>query len=150
MKPETVGLMAEQFSWVPWLAAPHTGPPVPIKSLALSAHVSCWTVHFQVLEESPLLGPGWGPLSCNSLCCSPRCRRSIHVPSAAIWVLSECLFQGQHLLPASVAAWLTTGCQVLNYTEKALVLAKVGEGVVLSDLKQQSPGWAGSLSPAAY
>ena len=96
--------------------SPH-GPPVPIKSLALSAHVSCWTVHFQVLEESPLLGPGWGPLSCNSLCCSPRCRRSIHVPSAAIWVLSECLFQGQHLLPASVAAWLTTGCQVLNYRE---------------------------------
>ena len=71
--------------------------------------------------------------------------------SAAIWVLSGCLFQEQHLLPASVAAWLTTGCQVLNYTEKkALVLAKVRGRGVLSDLKQQSPSWAGSLSPAAY
>ena len=73
------------------------------------------------------------------------------MPSAAIWVLSGCLFQGQHLLPASVVAWLTSGCQVLNYTEKkALVLAKVRGRGFLSDLKQQSPGWAGSLSPAAY
>ena len=48
------------------------------------------------------------------------------MPSPAIWVLSGCLFQGQHLLPVSVVAGLTNGCQVLNYTRKALVLAKVG------------------------
>ena len=35
--------------------------PLPDKSLALSAHVSPWTIYFQVLDKSPLLGPGRGP-----------------------------------------------------------------------------------------
>ena len=35
-------------------------------SLALSARVSPQTVHFQVLDTSPLLGPGRGPPSCNT------------------------------------------------------------------------------------
>ena len=57
--------MAEQSSWVP---LPYWSPPrcpFPIKSLALSAHVSSWTIHFQVLDKSPLLGPGRGTPSCN-------------------------------------------------------------------------------------
>ena len=33
-----------------------------MKSLALSAHVS---IHFQVLDRSPLSGPGRDPLFCN-------------------------------------------------------------------------------------
>ena len=33
------------------------GRPFPIKSLALSAHVSPRTIHFQVLDKSPVLGP---------------------------------------------------------------------------------------------
>ena len=40
--------------------------PFPIKSLALSAHVSTQTIHFWVLEKSPLLGPGRDPPSCKS------------------------------------------------------------------------------------
>ena len=38
----------------------------PIKSLALSAYVSPQTIHFQVLDKSPLSGPGRGAPSCNN------------------------------------------------------------------------------------
>jgi len=41
--------------------------PFPIKSLSSSAHVSPWTIHFQVLDKSPLLGSGRGPPSCNKI-----------------------------------------------------------------------------------
>ena len=37
--------------------------PFPKKSLALSADVSPQTIHFQVLDKSPVSGPGRGPLS---------------------------------------------------------------------------------------
>ena len=43
------------------------GCPFPIKSLALSAHMSPWTIHFWVLDESPVSGPGRGPPSCNKI-----------------------------------------------------------------------------------
>ena len=59
--------VAEQFSWVP---LPYCSPPgcsFPIKSLALSAHVSPRTVHFQVLDKSSVSGPGRGPPSCNKI-----------------------------------------------------------------------------------
>ena len=41
------------------------GCPSPIKSLALSAHVSPRPIHFRVLDVSPVQGPGRGPPSCN-------------------------------------------------------------------------------------
>ena len=47
---------------------PYGFPPrclFPIKSLALSAHVSPRTIHFRALDKSPVLGPGRGPPSCN-------------------------------------------------------------------------------------
>ena len=40
--------------------------PFPIASLVLPACVSPWTIVFQVLDKSPLWGPGRGPLSCNT------------------------------------------------------------------------------------
>ena len=39
-----------------------TQVPFPIKSLALSAHVSPQTIHFRVLDKSPLSGPEGVPL----------------------------------------------------------------------------------------
>ena len=56
---------ADQFSWVslPYCSSP--GCPFPIKSLALSTHVSPQTIHFRVLDKSPVSGPGRAPLSCN-------------------------------------------------------------------------------------
>ena len=45
--------------------------PFPIKSLVL-AHVSPQTIHFQVLDKSPLAGPGSGPPSWVHECCSVR------------------------------------------------------------------------------
>ena len=68
IKPETVSHMAELFSWVPLPYCSPPGCPFPIKSLALSAHVSPWTIYFQVLDKSPVLGPGRGwPPSCNRI-----------------------------------------------------------------------------------
>ena len=64
IKPKTVSHVAQQSSWV--LLLPSSwGVPLPIKSLAWSAQVSPGTIHFQVLDKSPLLGPGRGPASCN-------------------------------------------------------------------------------------
>ena len=60
-----VSRVTEQFSGVPF---PYRSPPgclFPIKSLALSAHVSPRTIHFRVLDKSPVSGPGRGPPSCN-------------------------------------------------------------------------------------
>ena len=46
IKPKTVNHMAEQFSWVPLPYCFPPGRPFPLKFLALSAHVSPWTIHF--------------------------------------------------------------------------------------------------------
>ena len=65
IKHKTVSHVAEQFSWVP---LPYCSPlrcPFPVKPLALSAHVSPQTIHFWVLDKSPVLGPGRDPPSCN-------------------------------------------------------------------------------------
>ena len=67
VKPETVSHTAEKVSWVPLPCCSLPRRPFPIKSLALSARVFPRTIHFQVLDNSPLSGPGRGPLSCNSL-----------------------------------------------------------------------------------
>ena len=66
IKPKTVSHVAELFSWVPLPYCSPPGHPFPIKSLALSAHVSPWTIHFRVLDKSPVLGPGRALLSCNN------------------------------------------------------------------------------------
>ena len=65
IKPETVSHVAELFSGVnlPYCFPPRC--PFPIKSLALSAHLSPGTIHFQVLDKSPVSGPERGPPSCN-------------------------------------------------------------------------------------
>ena len=61
----TASHVAKLFSWVPLPYCSPPGCPFPIKSLALSAHVSPRTIHFQVLDKSPVSGPGRGPPSCN-------------------------------------------------------------------------------------
>ena len=66
IKPKTVGLVAERFSWVLLPSCSPPRRPGPKTSLALSVCVSPWTIHFLVLDKSPILGPGKGPPSCNS------------------------------------------------------------------------------------
>ena len=57
IKPKTASHVAEQFWFpLPYCSLPRC--PFPIKSLALSAHVSSWTVHFLVLDKSPVSGLG--------------------------------------------------------------------------------------------
>ena len=65
IKP-TVSHVAERFSWVPLPYCSLPGHPFPIKSLALSTHVSPLTIHFWVLDQSLLSGPGRGSPSCNT------------------------------------------------------------------------------------
>ena len=54
IKPKIVSHMAEQFSWVPLPYCCLPRRSFPIKCLALSAHVSPWTVHFGVLDKRPV------------------------------------------------------------------------------------------------
>ena len=62
------------ISWVPLPYCSPPGCPFPIKSLALSAHVSPQTMHFRVLDKSPVSGPGRGPPSCNTYICTSTCK----------------------------------------------------------------------------
>ena len=65
VKLEAASHVAELF----WVSLPYCSPPgcpFPIKSLVLSAHVSPQTIHFLVLVNSPVSGPGWGLPSCNT------------------------------------------------------------------------------------
>jgi len=66
LETNPITIKPEQFPWVPLTYCSLPGHPFPIKSLALSAHVSPWTIHFRVLDKSPLLGPGRGPPSFNN------------------------------------------------------------------------------------
>ena len=77
IKPETVSHAAEQFSWVPLPSCSPPGCSFPIKSLALSAHVSPRTIHFRVLDKSPVSGPGRRPPSCNISVSSAFCYTEI-------------------------------------------------------------------------
>ena len=87
IKPETESHVAEQSSWLPLRYYSLPGCPFPVKSLALSACVSPQTIHFQVLDKSPLSGPGRGPPFCNNF-------RSQNISSA---VLSEFLLPVKYL-----------------------------------------------------
>ena len=62
IKPEAVSHVAEQFSWVSLLSCSPPGHSLPVKSLA---HVSPQIIHLWVLDKRLLLGPRWGPPSCN-------------------------------------------------------------------------------------
>ena len=83
IKPKTASQAAEQFSWVPLPSCSPPGCPFPIKSLALSAHVSPRTIHFRVLDKSPASGSGRGPPSCNSLASLCPFQRGQTLPSCA-------------------------------------------------------------------
>ena len=74
IKPETASQVAELYSWVPLPYCSPPGCPFPIKSLALSAHVSPRTIHFRVLDKSPVSGLGKGPPSCNTYICTSTCK----------------------------------------------------------------------------
>ena len=60
INPKTASHMAEQFSWVPSPSCFLLRCPYPIKSLVLSAQVSCQKIHFWVSDKSPPSGPGRG------------------------------------------------------------------------------------------
>ena len=93
IKPETASHVAELFSWVPLPYCSPPGCPFPIKSLALPAHVSPQTIHFQVLDKSPVSGPGRGPPSCN------KSIKKIH--KHCLCLLSSDWWQLYHMAPDS-------------------------------------------------
>lgn len=62
LKPETASHVSEQLSWLPLPCCSLPGPPFPVKSFALSPHVSPWTIHYRGLDKSKLSGPERGPI----------------------------------------------------------------------------------------
>ena len=65
MKPEAVATWQSSPPGFPYPTTLQLRGPFPIKSLALPAHLSPWTIHFWVLDKSPLLDPKRGSSSCN-------------------------------------------------------------------------------------
>ena len=59
IKPKTASHVAELFSWVPLAYCSPPGCPFPIKSLALSAHVSLEN-SFPSVRQEPTFGPWKG------------------------------------------------------------------------------------------
>ena len=68
IKPKTASFMAEQSSWVPSPFCSAPGCPFPIKSFALSALLSPRTIHFQMLDKSPLVRKCVPSCNTRSLC----------------------------------------------------------------------------------
>ena len=112
-EPKAVSHMAEQFSWVlsPSCSLPRC--PVPIKSLALSACVSPWIIHFQVLDKSPLrtnvltpflLSPNFRRAFSNSTCHRLGFPPPGSLSSVLTW-LSHCTV-GLPASPSSPPIWL--------------------------------------------
>ena len=75
IKSETASHVAELF-FLPYCSP--TRHPFPKKSLALSAHVSPQTIHFWVLDKSPVSGPGRGSPSCNICSQVLRCDSQLY------------------------------------------------------------------------
>ena len=89
IQSETASHVAEQFSWVPLPYCSPPGCPFPIKSLALSAHMSPRTIHFQVLDRSPVSGPGRGPPSCNKGITFPKPSVEKTLPGVSLYLASS-------------------------------------------------------------
>ena len=108
IKPQTASHVAEQFSWVPLPYCSPPGCPFPKNSLALSAHVSLQTIHFRVLDKSPVSGPGRGPPSCNILI--PQC-------------LGFFLFKGitWYIFYVRIYLWKITTNKILNTTHNGFL-----------------------------
>ena len=66
IKSKTASHVAELFSCAPLPCCPPPWCPFP-KSLGLSASISPWTIHFQVLDKSPPFGSERGIPSCNNI-----------------------------------------------------------------------------------
>ena len=86
IKPETASHVAKQSSWIPLPSCSPPGCPFPIMSPALSARVSPWTIHFWMLDKSPLLGPGRGLPSCNRSSVRPQVIRGKKREKLVPWV----------------------------------------------------------------
>ena len=111
IKPETVSHAAEQFSWVPLPYCSPPGCPFPIKSLALSAHVSPRTIHFWMLDKSPVSGPGRG---------TPSCNRFTYMQIFFFFFFFLILFLQYY----AIQSWFSLGVWNVNSTEELCVQYK--------------------------
>ena len=110
IKLKTVSHVAEESSWVPLAGYSPPRHPFSIKSLAVSVRVSPQTIHFWVLDKSPLSCPRRSPSSCKRIF---KCWKLIHIKkkkkkilctSKSIWVLnSACMISV--LTSAMIGIW---------------------------------------------
>ena len=111
IKPKTASHVTEQFSWVPLPSCSLPGRHFPIKSLALSAHVSPQTIHVWVLDKSPVSGPGKGPLLQHS---QPKQGHAWVLHYACYWEFGPQLY-GPNLKHAAFMVSKRMWCQLLGW-----------------------------------
>ena len=73
---KTVSQVAEESSWVPLACYSPPRHPFSIKSPVVSVHVSPQTIHFWVLDKSPLSCPRRSPSSCKRIF---KCWKPFHI-----------------------------------------------------------------------
>ena len=100
IKPETASHMAKQFSWVPLSYFSLPWCIFLIKSLALSAHMSPWMIHFQVLDKSPLSDPGRGPPSCSNSISNMLMTQGVYIIISTILNINEWVSEVTQSCPA--------------------------------------------------
>ena len=121
--------MAKQFSWVPlpYFSLPLC--PFPIKSLALSAHVSPWMIHFRVLDKSPLSGPGRGPPSCSNIIFNMLMTQGIYIIMSTILNINEWVSEVAQSCPTLCDPM---DCSIPGSSVHGIFQAKVLEWVAIS------------------
>ena len=141
--------MAEQFSWVP---LPYCSPPghlFPIKSLALSAYVSPWTIHFQVLDRSPVSGPRGVPLP--AICAYTWHKINHH--SKKKLIVPKIIFKTFHfnlkrkVLIHTIYAWITNKENLICQFYQLFIIRNVLQTCDWNDMLPLSSTWKLKLFP---
>ena len=156
IKPRTASHVAEQSSWVSLPSSPPPRQRFPIKSLALSTRVSPQTIHFRVLDKSPLSAQQGIPLPATASQVVGEEVGLLKVCAFHLGCLSFSLFtsnteeEGEH---GRTPAALTQGSSVDRHMWVNLVIALrklansyTSEGGIQSSQSQAStclPSWFG-------
>ena len=152
IKPKTASHVTELFSWVPLPYCSLPGCPLPIKSLALPAHVSPGTIHFWVLDKSPVSGPERGPPSYNTTrgnMTQPQCllTASLDILTTGSWLIHSLTRSFiQHKL-VTMEIWVETVLNIVAEQDEEMTRQLPGGPVVsIQHFHCQEPGfdsWSG-------
>ena len=125
VKPETASHVSELFFWVPLPSCSPSGCPFPIKSLALPAHVSPWTIYFQVLGT-----PHLRPLTCGCTLGCFHILAAVNVvvtqSSSRLWLLWPHGLQHARLpCPSLSSGVCSNSCRLSQWCHPAIAAAPI-------------------------